>query len=198
MVEMTGRNGSSYTIKQWIDKGLPVKTKRVKNNFKILINLEDFWKWADRNKTIIDFSKLEPLIFGKEPEWLEDQRKVDIENNYFKKTPWTKSEDANLEFLLNQYKYSYRDLSLKTRRTEGAIKRRLVDLNIKARPIKMSNHNPWTKEEMEILIDLYNKGHSRNTYANHINRSSQACSGKIERLIKEGVIDPRSEFRKSC
>lgn len=36
------------------------------------------------------------------------------------------------------------------------------------------------------------------TKANYIDRSAQACSGKIERLIKEGVIFPRSEFRTSC
>ena len=190
--------GKTYTINQWKEKGLPIRTKKVKNNSFKVIYLNDFWDWAEKNRSLINFYKLEPLVFGKEPEWLDEQRKADIENNYFKKTPWTKSDDWYLETLLNQYKYTYREISLKLQRTEGAIKRRVIDLNIKARPVKMSNHNPWTKEETDILIDLYNKGYSRNTYANYINRSAQACGGKIERLIKEGVIEPRSEFRKTC
>ena len=100
--------------------------------------------------------------------------------------------------MLNEYRFTYRQLSLKLKRTEGAIKRRMVDLKIMARPIKMSNHNPWGNEETKILIDLYQKGHCRNTMANYIDRSSQACGGKVERLIKDGVIFPRSEFRSSC
>lgn len=199
MKEMAGDYvGKDYTIKQWIDKGLKIKTKRVISNSYKVIYLNDFWKWAEKNRTLVDFSKLEPLVFGKEPEWVADQRRADIENNYFKKTPWTKSEDEYLKKLLSQYKYTYRELSLRLKRTEGAIKRRVIDLDIKARPIKMSNHNPWTEKETNKLIDLYYKGHSRNTFANYIDRSAQACSGKIERLIKDGVIEPRSEFRKSC
>ncbi|HZK56783.1 MAG TPA: hypothetical protein VFD17_00610 [Clostridia bacterium] len=190
--------GKGYTLKQWIDKGLPVKTKRVnRNSFKI-IYLHDWWDWAQMNSTLIDFSKLKPLMLGKEPKWLEDQRRADQENAFFKRSPWTPSEDDLLATLLDTYRYTYRELSLRLNRTEGAIKRRMIDLGIKARPIKMSNHNPWTEEETKLLIDLYHKGHCRNTMANYIDRSSQACSGKIERLIKEGVIFPRSEFRTSC
>lgn len=197
-VELRGMNQGDYTVQQWVDKGLPVKTRRVKNcSFKI-IYLQDWWEWAEMNSTIIDFSRLEPLALGKEPKWLEDQRKADIENKYFKNSPWTNKEDNLLRTLLNKHQYTYREISLRLKRTEGAIKRRVVDLGIKARPLKMSNHNPWTEAETELLVNLYHKGHSRNTIPNYINRSSQACGGKIERLIKEGVIFPRSEFRSSC
>jgi len=199
VIEMRGGNGGrTYTVNQWADKGLPIRTKRVKNySFKI-IYLEDFWRWAEKNKTLMDFSKLEPLVFGKESDWMEEQRRADIEKRYFKSTPWTIAEDEYLKMLLNQYKYTYREISLKTRRTEGAIKRRVCDLKIKGRPVKMSNHNPWTEKETSKLIQLYDKGHTPNTMANYISRSAQSCSGKIERLIKEDVIQPRSEFRKSC
>lgn len=190
--------GGNYTVIQWIEKGIPIMTKKVKNSSFQVINLDEFWIWAERNRTTIDFSQLEENTLGKEPEWLLDQRKADKERCFFKTTPWTKDEDRKLEIMLNEYKYTYRELSLKLRRTEGAIKRRMIDLKIKARPIKMSNHNPWTKEEVKTLIDLYHRGHCHNTMANYIDRSAQACSGKVERLIKEGVLKPRSEFRKSC
>lgn len=190
--------GKEYTVKQWIDKGLPIKTKKVKNcSFKV-IGLHDFWDWAEMNSTLIDFSKLEPLALGKEPKWLADQRKADREKTFFKKSPWTESEDRQLWKMLSEYRYTYRELSLELRRTEGAIKRRVIDLGITARPLRMPNHNPWTEEETKKLIDLYHKGHCHNTMANYINRSAQACGGKVERLIKEGVLFPRSEFRSSC
>jgi hypothetical protein len=190
--------GKQYTIKQWTDKKFPIKTKKVKNcSFKVVC-LSDFWDWAEKNYTLIDFSKFEPLVFGKEPKWLEEKRKADIEKAYFKSTPWTQAEDERFKKLLSQYKYTYREISVKLKRTEGALKRRMCDLNIKARPVKMSNHNPWTEKETAKLIELYGKGHTPNTMANYICRSAQSCSGKIERLIKEKVIEPRSEFRKSC
>lgn len=192
-------NGYSYTTKQWIDKGLPFKKRKVGAcSFKI-IYLQDWWDWAEENSTIIDFSELEPLALGKEPKWLEEKRRADIEKKLqFKSTPWTKEEDRRLRQMLNLYKYSYRELSLELKRTEGAIKKRVVDLGIKARPLRMPNHNPWTEEEIETLIDLYHKGYCHNNMPNYIPRSAQACRGKIERLIKEKQIFSRNEFRVSC
>lgn len=191
--------GKEYTIKQFLAKGLPVKKRRVDSNRFSVIYLEDFWDWAEMNSTLIDFSKLEPLALGKEPDWVDDKRAADIKKRMkFKYDPWTKEEDKQLEQLLGMYKYNYRDLSLKLRRTEGAIKRRLCTLGIKARPLKMPNHNPWTEEEIAKLIELYHKGHTPSTMADDIPRSAQAISGKIERMIIEKRIFPRSEFRKSC
>lgn len=191
-------HGKEYTIKQWEDKGLPIKKRRVKNcSFKV-VYLNDWWEWAEMNSTLINFAKLKPLALGKEPKWLEEQRRADTEKAYFMKTPWTESEDNQLRRLVNAYSYSYRDISLKLRRTEGAIKRRFMALDIKGRPIKANNHNPWTEDESTKLIELYHKGHTPSTMANYIDRSAQACGGKVERLIKEGIIFPRSEFRKTC
>lgn len=190
--------GRNYTVEHWMEKGLPVKSQIVNERSFRVINIDKFWEWAEKNRTLVDFSKLEPLTFGEEPGWLVGQRKIDKKNNYFKRTPWTEGEDERLKRKLNEYRHTYRELSLRMKRTEGAIKRRIVDLGIKARPLKMSNHNPWTKEETELLIELYNKGHSRNTYTFYINRSGQACSGKVERLIKDGVLEPRSKYRKTC
>ncbi len=190
--------GKEYTVKQWIDKGLPVKTKKVNNcSFKV-IYLHDWWNWSEKNRTLIDFSRLEKNALGKEPEWLEDQRKADGKAQFFKNDPWTDDEDMLLAGLLKLYKYTYREISLRLRRTEGAIKRRMFDLDIKYRPIRMPNYNPWTEEEINKLIELYQKGYCRNTLANYIDRSAQACGSKIERMIKDGELQPRSKFRKSC
>jgi hypothetical protein len=191
--------GFAYTYNQWVEKGLPVKMKKVKKcSFKV-IYLDDWWDWAEMNRTIIDFSRLEPGILGKEPAWVDEQRRADIEKSQqYRKTPWTRDEDQLLIQLLKSYKYTYRELSVRLQRTEGAIKRRMVDLKIKERSLKMSNHNPWTTPEEDKLKELYHKGHTPSTMANYIGRSAQAISGKIERLIKEGRLFPRNEFRVSC
>lgn len=48
-------------------------TKKVKGSSFKVINLDEFWKWAEKNRTIIDFSQLEENVLGKEPEWLKDK-----------------------------------------------------------------------------------------------------------------------------
>lgn len=199
LIALRGANQGSYTIKQWIDKGLPVRKKKVKNcSFKV-VYLPDFWDWAEMNSTLIDFSRLEKNLLGAEPKWLDDQRRADQEKRFYKLSPWTPAEDQTLIDLLNQYRYTYREISLRLKRTEGAIKRRMIDLGIKARPVRMNNHNPWTRQEVEKLKDLYFKGHSPDTITKYVSgRSAQACRGKIERLIKEGKLMPRSEYRVSC
>ena len=198
MMQLKGKQGHQYTIDNWIRLGLPVKKRRVVNKSFQIIYVDDWWDWAEQNLNMIDLSGLEPLALGAEPAWVESKRNADIEKTYFKTESWTSAEDAALKTLLNSYQYNYRELSLRLRRTEGAIKRRMIDLNIKTRPLKMNNHNPWTEHETNNLIDLYNQGHSASTMANYIDRSAQACSGKVERLIKEGILFPRSEARTSC
>lgn len=198
LLQLRGYNGRTYTVKQWIEKGLPVKTKKVKSSSFKVVNLDDFWEWAEKNRTLIDFSMLEENALGKEPQWLKDQRRADIEMKKFKKTPWTEVEDRRLINLLREFRWTYREISEKLNRTEGAIKRRMLDLGLKERPVRMSNHNPWTKEEEEIVIELYNKGYQPDIMTQYINRSAQAIRGKIERMIKNGELKPRSKYRKTC
>ena len=198
LLQLRGYNGRTYTVKQWIEKGLPVKTKKVKSSSFKVVNLDDFWEWAEKNRTLIDFSKLEENALGKEPDWVKEQRKADIEMKKFKRGPWTKAEDKRLINLLREFRWTYKEISEKLNRTEGAIKRRMLDLGLKERPVRMSNHNPWTKEEEEIVIELYNKGYQPDIMTQYINRSAQAIRGKIERMIKNGELKPRSKYRKTC
>ena len=198
LLQLRGYNGRTYTVKQWIEKGLPVKTKKAKNSSFRVVNLDDFWKWAEKNRTLIDFSLLEENILGKEPEWLKEQRKADIERRMQYKTgPWTKTEEQLLIQLVNSQRYTYRELSQRLRRTEGAIKKRMSVLGIKT-SLRSSIKKRWSEEETELLIDLYYKGHTPDTICNYIDRSAQACRGKIESLIKQGKLEPRSKHRKTC
>jgi hypothetical protein len=181
------RQVTGYDITSFVEKrGFPVREKTSYKRSYRVVYLDEFWEWAEKNRAFIDFSKVERGILGKEPPWVEDQRKADELYALYNRKPWTKKEDSILKTMLNAYRYSYRDISVRLRRTEGAIKRRILDLGLKQRPLKADTHNPWTEEEERKLIELYNKGYRPEVMAEFIERSALAIRGKIERMQMEG------------
>lgn len=186
----------NYTVDRWISYGFPVKYKKsVSKKYKVF-KLEDFWKWAEQHRDILNFSKFEKGMLGKEPSWVDEKRQADIAAAKYIKTPWTIEEDNILINMLNSYKYSYQDISDRLKRTGGAIKRRMVDLGLKQRPLKADNHIPWTNEEVKILLNLKDKGFSPEVIANKLGgkRSSLAVRGKLERM---GLIGNNVESRRN-
>jgi hypothetical protein len=185
LVKAIGKSSSYGWINdRWCRNGLPVKFKKSVNKKYKVIEIEKFWKWAETHKDIVDFSKSEIHMLGKEPEWVDEKRTADIAAAKYKKTPWTKEEDNYLISLLNSYKYSYRDISERLMRTEGAIKRRVNDLDLKQRPLKADNHRLWTENELSILANLREKGYSPEVISERIGgtRSALAVRGKLERM----------------
>jgi len=182
------KGGISYTLERWINKGLPVKTKKVMNNSFRVISLNSFWKWAVKYRMHINFYKFKENALGKEPAWVKEQRRADIEFAKYKTGPWTKEEDANLKGLLKLYRYTYRELSIRIHRTEGAIKHRINDLEIKEWPLRQPPHSKWSEMEIDTVIKMYNQGYRSAVIKEYINKSEQAINGKIERLITEGAI----------
>ena len=62
-----GYSGSSdsYKIKSWIqNRGFPVRNKRHTKKVVRVVFLDEFWKWAEKNRSFLDFSKMEPLALG--------------------------------------------------------------------------------------------------------------------------------------
>ena len=54
-----------YKVKSWIqNRGFPVKNKRHSEKVVRVVYLEDFWKWAEKHRSFLDFSKMEPLALG--------------------------------------------------------------------------------------------------------------------------------------
>lgn len=195
------QGGYKYKAISWIkNRGFPIHTKRVhKDSFKV-VYIEEFWKWAVKNKDFLDFSKFEENALGKEPEWVKTKRKHDfiIRKNY-KTTPWTKIEDLKLEKLLKDYKYTYLELSRILQRTTGAIQRRICELGLKERPIKADNHVKWTDEEFETLFQLIDDGFGYEYLQDVIGKSAKAIRGRVycfygtENLDKVRLIRNESE-----
>jgi hypothetical protein len=182
---------SSYTITSWVkNRNFPLKYKTVNNCRFRVVYLDDFWKWAEQNRTFIDFSKVEENILGAEPSWVKEQRKADQKKAAaYKLTPWTHAEDTELKRLLKKYRYSYFDLSQKLGRTCGAIQRRICDLGLKERPIKADNTIKWTPEELEQLASLIKSGTPYPLMSEVISKSEKAIRGKVGATYKTENLD---------
>ena len=176
--------GGNYTLKSWVkNRGLPVHTKRVVSNSFRVVYLHEFWDWAEKNRSFLDFSKMEPLALGEEPPWVAEQRKKDFQAFAIqRKDPWTPDEDARLKMLLQQHKYGFKEISEILRRSAGAIQRRINDLGIRERPVKADNHGAdakWTDTDFDILADGIRRGDSYTAIGRKLNKSEKAVRGKV-------------------
>ena len=98
-----GSSSYGYKMKSWVEnRGLPVHTKKVNRCSFRVVYIEEFWEWAERYRSFIDFSKMEPLALGEEPGWVAEQRKKDFEAYAIqRKDPWGEDEDSRLKMLLS-------------------------------------------------------------------------------------------------
>lgn len=173
------------TVRKWIDLySFPSKQKIfTKTKKTLVVSYDDFWQWAEENKQRINFARMEPNILGPEPDWVKEKRKADFmsRNREFGKK-WTKWEEDNLKDLVNSYRYTYPEIAKMLNRSEAAIKRKLYDLGIKARPIRFDNQVKWTSEQVQMLVTLYEKGYGIDTIAEKVRKSAHGCRGKLERM----------------
>lgn len=191
-----GRTVEDYTTSIWIREGMPIKNIRKLNKSYRMISLESFVRWYKTHKRIIDISLTNDGDFGIEPDWLKEKRKADKMALAYKSRPWTFAEDNLLKQLLKAYRYGYREISVKLKRTEGAIKRRMLDLKIKERPLRADPHNPWTRDELDKVKELYLKGYKSVVIAEFVNRSAIAINGILERYGYFGEPPEKSSARK--
>lgn len=177
-----GSKCHSYQMKSWIkNRGFPVHTKKVVENSFLVVYLDEFWVWAEQHRSFIDFSKMEPLALGAEPDWVAQQRRIDaISYANQRKGPWTQQEDQRLAYLLKQHKYTYAEVSRELRRSAGAIQRRCLDLGLKERPVRESAHNPWSDEDLQLMADMIRQGCSYTMIGD-------ACGGRSEKAVR-GVV----------
>lgn len=176
-----GKECAARDIKRLEKANIPIKYQRIVVQKVKIIYIHEFWKWFEKNKHLIDLKNTKKGDFGYEPAWVDEKRFADKRAAEYKTTPWTAAEENRLKDLLKEYKYSYREISIKLKRTEGAIKRKMFSLKIKERPLKADNHTPWTYDEIETVKKLYQKGYKSQIIAEYIDRSALAINGLLER-----------------
>ena len=178
---INGKKEIGKDFKRLIKAKFPMNYQRIINKQVKVVYMDKFWDWFEQNKHLIDLKHTNKGDFGYEPAWVDEKRRADKRAAEYKTTPWTAYEDECLQRLLKTYKYGYREISIKLKRTEGALKRRMQDLKIKERPLRADNHNPWTYDEIEKVKKLYLKGYKSQIIAEYIDRSALAINGLLER-----------------
>ena len=191
LIRAIGQRGNySYLLRRLPKDGFPIKEKLMINKTVKIVWLKDFWDWAKENQTKIDFSNFEENMLGPEEEWVKNKRRVDRNTKRKINTaPWTPSEDRRLKQELNKYKYTYSELALMFGRTCGAIQRRMCDLGLKARPIKVDNHIKWTPKEEENLIEMIKDRLTYEMMSEVLGKSAKAIRGKVYRMYGSENID---------
>ena len=189
-------NCGGYKMTSWVkNRGFPVHKRRVNNNSFMVVYLDEWWIWAEKNRDILDFSKFEENVLGMEPAWVKEKRKHDVEKAHkYVKTPWTKAEDDKLRRLLSKQKYTYDELSRLMNRTNGAIQRRICDLNISERPIKADNHTLWSDADFYKMGELIKAGYGYDLIAEAMGRSSKACRGRVYQMYLTENLDKVREI----
>jgi hypothetical protein len=181
-----------WTVKKiWIDQlHIPFKTKIIAQSKAYrYICIDDFWKWATKNKHRINFAKLEENILGREPDWVAEKRKADQQNLTYKKIgiPWSKYEESLLKMMLVRHTYTYPQISKRLGRTEGAIKTHLEDLGWPERPVSTSTEHyvMWPEEQIMTMIKMKNIGYGNNSIAEAIGRTARAVERKLDCISKD-------------
>ena len=200
LATVTGRErGNTYQRKSWVEnRGLPVHRKKVNQCSFSVVYLEEFWEWAERNRSFLDFSKMEPLALGWEPLWVKEQRKKDYRACALqRKDPWTAAEDSRLKMLLSQHRYTWAELSEMLHRTTGAIQHRCRDLGIKDRPVKADNHGKsavWNERDYAVLADGIRHGDSYMAIGQALGKSEKAVRGKVYTVYLTESADKVREY----
>jgi transposase-like protein len=179
--------GREYSImKNWITRyGMPAKRKIFASEHRVLIiSYEDFWKWAEQHKELLNLAKLEPNLLGPEPDWAKTKRKADKMRSQrtWLSTAWTNQEDQRLLQLVRLPKITYPELAKQLNRSEPSIRRRLYDLNSKFLPARLSNHVKYTPVDVSILTGMATAGYGYETIAQKLGKSALGVRGKLERM----------------
>ena len=178
----------AYHVKSWVEeRGFPMKIKMRSSKARVkVVYLDEFWAWAEKNRSFVDFSRMEPLALGQEPAWVQEQRRIDYRSFAIqRKDPWTEQEDSRLKMLLGLKKYGYAELSEMLSRSAGAIQRRISDLGLTDKPVRVPSHGKdsvWTPEHVQILSEGIRNGVSYAILSRQIGKSEK----KVRVMLGDG------------
>jgi hypothetical protein len=186
-------NIDTHVVTRWLNecglKGVKRAT-RISAKFH-LISVENFWKWAEQNKERINFYKIEPNILVPEPDWVEEQRKLDYQTIPKRQgAKWTEQEDNRLIEMTNAG-YKQEEIGVALNRSGLSVQRRLSRLREKRKIPMLKVVLPWSEEEVRMLLDLEKQGLSDVEIAYELGRDSNNISWKRGHLRKLNQYEGR-------
>lgn len=174
------------TVLRWInDKGLKAifKSIGIKRKF-WRIDLIEFWKWAENNKKLIKWERVELNILGKEPLWVKEERKRCAQKPMKRHKKWTAKEDVYLKMYWNDNKI-IREIAEILKRPNDGIRRRAKRLGLKRRKVKL----PFKLLEDELLIKMKYEGLKDREIADELGRSVGSVIYRRRQLIDKGNLN---------
>ncbi|MCX7610302.1 MAG: hypothetical protein N2043_01785 [Ignavibacterium sp.] len=129
-------NVSFKTITRiWIPLGLKAKRKSLNSNKvsqpRYYIYPEDFWKWAEKNKDRVCFSKIQRGVLLPEPTWLDEEiqkEKQKLVNKRAMVRKWTKEEENQLMDLYYKQGKTQREVAQILNRSQRAIEKKISEI----------------------------------------------------------------------
>ncbi|MBJ8108972.1 sigma-70 family RNA polymerase sigma factor [Bacillus cereus group sp. N6] len=126
----------SKVVKKFTENnGLPttqrdfrIKKKHGTKRLLTYIDIDNFWKWAEGNKDLINWYQLPKYALTPEPEWLEERRKEDYQKWLKRPRPWTPEQDAQLWHLFYVEGKPQKEIGEIMHRTKNGVEKRLKRL----------------------------------------------------------------------
>lgn len=123
-------------IRRWIPDGLVGVQKKLergvsKKHRPYFIYPEDFWKWAEKNKKRINFSKIERGVLIPEPDWFKEEWDKDFYIPNKTRKMWTDEEDDGVWKLYYEVGLPQKEIAEQMQRTQNSVEKRLKRLREK-------------------------------------------------------------------
>lgn len=172
-------NTNSIAI-TWIQNNkLPcIKSKLSDKRYLTMIDIDKFWKWAEKHQELIKADCLEENSLGAEPKWFIEKRKADMKNPY--KHFWGREKEDRLKYDLSKFCYTYDDLCKKYGVSYKTLNKKINQLGIMNRPINPNaGRSKWNDEMENKLISMIADGYSRKEIYHAMGKSKSSLETKI-------------------
>ena len=182
LIEALGYSYVEKNVNKFKENGCPIRYIEYDKKRYRKISIDEFWKWAEKNKDVVTFANFEKNSLGKEPSWVDEKRKMDKINLTGKRVYWTKTQERLLISKARTGKYTLMDLAQDFNRTEQAIRRKLFELGEGIDYIPRSR-NRYTPEEEKKILEMREQGFDFCIIARKLNRSETGIKDKYNRLV---------------
>jgi hypothetical protein len=113
---------------RWMDKfNLPLRIRRLnymgkRKNERWYIDTEEFWKWAESHKDLVNFARIQPMALLPEPSWFNEERR---KANAKAKSQWTPEEDEQVWKMFYNKGMPQKQIAIIIGRTQSSVEGRL-------------------------------------------------------------------------
>lgn len=180
---------ASSTVINWTeDQGLPFKWVKLRKSFSYkMIDMSDFYQWAESRQDQIDTRKFKVTNLGKEPSWLIAKRKQDSVKPRAYARPWTIEDEQRLVALVSAGT-SKKEIACLLQRSEFGIQRKVDRLKIRGDLPIDKRGEFYTESEERLLLKCKARGMTGKEIAIKLRRSEDSVHQKYRMMVLSGRV----------